>query len=49
MRLGLGALDRGYADFYEKALFVKPTWRPSVVVEPNGSLPFALCFYPHSW
>ena len=20
-------LDRGYADFYEKALFVKPTWR----------------------
>ncbi len=23
----LGVLDRGYADFYEKAFFVKPTWR----------------------
>jgi hypothetical protein len=21
-------LDRGYANFHEKALFVKPTWRP---------------------
>jgi hypothetical protein len=21
-------LDQGYADFYEKAIFVKPTWRP---------------------
>jgi hypothetical protein len=24
------------ANFYEKALFVKPTWRPSVVAERNG-------------
>jgi len=22
-----------FANFYEKALFVKPTWRPSVVAE----------------
>jgi hypothetical protein len=25
-------LDRGYANFYEKALFVKPTWRQRYVV-----------------
>jgi|SRR5215204_1839298 len=25
-------LDRGYANFYEKAHFVKPTWRPICVV-----------------
>ncbi len=36
-------------DFYEKALFVKPTWRLLVVAESQRlSLPFALCFYPHS-
>ncbi len=35
------------ANFYEKALFVKPTWRPLCVVNAT-TLPFALCFYPHS-
>jgi hypothetical protein len=34
-------------DFYEKAHFVKPTWRPCIVAECNGCAPFALCFYPH--
>jgi hypothetical protein len=35
-------LDRGYADFYEKALFVKPTWRLLAVAECNGfRMPFA--------
>jgi hypothetical protein len=34
-------------DFYEKAHFVKPTWRLSRG-ECNDSLPFALCFYTHS-
>jgi hypothetical protein len=33
-------------NFYEKALFVKPTWRP-LCGERDCSLPFALCFYPH--
>jgi hypothetical protein len=28
-------------DFYEKALFVKPTWRLYIVVGCNGFLPFA--------
>jgi hypothetical protein len=32
--------------FYEKALFVKPTWRP-LYGGRNCSVPFALCFYPH--
>jgi hypothetical protein len=36
-----------HPDFYEKALFVKPTWRPSFVAERTRFLPFALCFYPH--
>jgi hypothetical protein len=27
--------------FYEKALFVKPTWRLYIVVGCNGFLPFA--------
>ena len=35
------------ANFYEKALFVKPTWRPYVCGGCDCSLPFALCFYPH--
>jgi hypothetical protein len=30
-----GMLD---ANFYEKALFVKPTWRLCIVVEANGFL-----------
>ena len=34
------------ANFYEKALFVKPTWRP-LYGGRNCSVPFALCFYPH--
>ena len=34
------------ANFYEKALFVKPTWR-HLVAECNSCAPFALCFYPH--
>ena len=41
-------LDRSYANFYEKALFVKPTWRLYVVAERNSFVPFALCFYPYS-
>jgi hypothetical protein len=36
-----------HANFYEKALFVKPTWRLYVVAERNSFVPFALCFYPH--
>jgi hypothetical protein len=41
-------LDRGYADFYEKALFVKPTWRLYLVAERICFRPSrALCFYPH--
>jgi hypothetical protein len=35
-----------HTDFYEKALFVKPTWRLRCVVSTTA-LPFALCFYPH--
>jgi hypothetical protein len=35
-------------DFYEKALFVKPTWRLVSVAEMlRLRMPFALCFYPH--
>ena len=41
-------MDRGYADFHEKALFVKPTWRPLSVGRAQRLLPFALCFHPHS-
>ena len=37
-----------HPNFYENALFVKPTWRP-LCAERNYSLPFALCFCPHSW
>jgi hypothetical protein len=37
----------GYANFYEKALFVKTSWRLRCVVNATA-LPFALCFYPHS-
>jgi hypothetical protein len=33
-------------NFHEKAHFVKPTWWLYIVVEPNGSVPFALCFHP---
>ena len=36
-----------HLDFYEKALFVKPTWRPRCVMDATA-LPFALCFYSHS-
>jgi hypothetical protein len=36
------------ANFYEKAPFVKPTWRLYVVAERNSFVPFALCFYPYS-
>jgi hypothetical protein len=40
---------RGYTNFYEKALFVKvDVAAPCVVAWRNRSLPFALCFYPHS-
>ena len=39
-------LGRGYANFYEKALFVKPTWRRLLCGVLR--LPFALCFYSHS-
>jgi hypothetical protein len=36
-------------NFYEKALFVKPTWRPrSMWYERQRFVPFALCFYSHS-
>lgn len=37
------------ANFYEKALFVKPTWRSLSVAECNCSVCalLALCFYPH--
>jgi hypothetical protein len=42
-------LGRGYANFYEKALFVKPTWRRLLCgVNRLLRLPFALCFYSHS-
>jgi hypothetical protein len=42
-------LDRGYAaNFYEKALFVKPTWRPLRGVNAICSARRALCFYSHS-
>jgi hypothetical protein len=34
------------ANFYEKALFVKPTRGGRCVVNATA-LPFALCFYPH--
>ena len=34
-------------NFYEKALFVKPTWRLVSVAEAQLLMPFALCFYPH--
>jgi hypothetical protein len=35
-------------NFYEKALFVKPTWRPRCVANATAAaLPSALCFYPH--
>jgi hypothetical protein len=30
-----------YANFYEKALFVNPTWRLNLVAESNSCLPFA--------
>ena len=33
--------------FYEKALFVKPTWRPYIVTWRNCCALRALCFYPH--
>jgi hypothetical protein len=36
------------ANFYEKALFVKPTWRPPCGGCNYYSVPFALCFYSHS-
>jgi hypothetical protein len=34
-------------DFYEKAHFVKPTWRPLYVAEAQLLMPFALFFYAH--
>ncbi len=36
-----------HRDFYEKALFVKPTWGLVSVAEAQLLMPFALCFYPH--
>src|SRR5215211_1783762 len=37
--------DRGYANFYEKALFVKPTWRPPCGVNrPLSALRAMLLF-----
>jgi hypothetical protein len=45
--LGRGLCGILHMDFYEKAHFVKPTWRPCIVAECNGCAPFALCFYPH--
>jgi hypothetical protein len=40
--------DLVQADFYEKALFVKPTWRLLLVAEAQLlSALRALCFYPH--
>jgi hypothetical protein len=34
-------------DFYEKALFVKPTWLLHLVAKCNSfECPIALCFYP---
>ena len=36
-----------HMDFYEKAHFVKPTWRLLSVAEAQLLMPFALCFYPH--
>ena len=35
-----------HTNFYEKALFVKPTWRLLCGVDATA-LPFALCFYSH--
>ena len=43
---GPGLRTSVHANFYEKALFVKPTWRPLCGVDATV-LPFALCFYPH--
>ncbi len=48
-----GSLVRGLctilqANFYEKALFVKPTWRLTRGHQAQRFLPFALCFYSHS-
>jgi hypothetical protein len=38
-----------YTYFYEKALFVKPTWRLLLVAEAQLLCTLrALCFYPHS-
>jgi hypothetical protein len=34
-----GALDQGHANFYEKAHFVKPTWRLCIVAERNSFCP----------
>jgi hypothetical protein len=31
--------DSGQANFYEKALFVKPTWRPRCVVDATALYP----------
>jgi hypothetical protein len=34
------ALNRtSHTNFYEKALFVKPTWRPSSVTNATSALP----------
>jgi hypothetical protein len=30
-----------HANFYEKALFVKPTWRPNLVAKCNSCVSFA--------
>ena len=45
--IGTGLCRRLDMDFYEKALFVKPTWRLVSVAEAQLLMPFALCFYPH--
>jgi hypothetical protein len=49
-RSGVPGADLGEslatANFYEKALFVKPTRGGRCVVNATA-LPFALCFYPH--
>src|SRR5215210_1558528 len=41
-------LDRGFANFYEKALFVKVDVATALWWTQRRSVPFALCFYPRS-
>jgi hypothetical protein len=48
-RLMAGLCKILQTNFYEKALFVKPTWRLRCVANATAAaaLPSALCFYPH--